>query len=60
MTKIKASGCAAFIATHQLRRVNMKMSSAILGALFALFVLAGSGLSSTAHAGTAATDWYAP
>ena len=29
----------------------MKMSSAILGALFALFVLAGTGLSSVAHAG---------
>jgi hypothetical protein len=29
----------------------MKMSSAILGALFALFVLAGTGLSSAAHAG---------
>ena len=30
---------------------QMKMSSAILGALFALFVLAGTGLSSAAHAG---------
>jgi hypothetical protein len=29
----------------------MKMSSAIIGTLFALFVLAGTGLSSVAHAG---------
>jgi hypothetical protein len=35
----------------------MKMSSAILGAPFALFVLTGTGLSS-AHAGPATEDFF--
>ena len=36
----------------------MKMSSAILGALFAPFVLVGTGLSSVAHAGPATEDFF--